>query len=190
MMISRVPASALSDLHAALRVAGPAQPLARLHERGVAGAAASGRRAAPRQSAAWPGLGRPRCARRADPPPAATAADASAGHHRVLPCDGTAAWSPASGPARTGQGRPPASAQIAALIERLATESHSWGCRRIHGELLRLGHRAGASTIGRVLTALKIPRRRSGAPTQPGGRSCARKPPRCSPPACSTRTAR
>jgi hypothetical protein len=41
-------------------------------------------------------------------------------------------------PHRTG--RPPLSAEIAVLIERLATENRSWGCRRIQGELLKLGY--------------------------------------------------
>jgi transposase InsO family protein len=54
-------------------------------------------------------------------------------------------------------GRPPVSAEIAALIERLATENNSWGYQRIQGELLKLGHRAGASTIRRVLKDLQIP---------------------------------
>ena len=58
-------------------------------------------------------------------------------------------------PHRTG--RPPVSAEIAVLIERLATENLRWGYQRIQGELLKLGHRVSTSTIRRVLKALRIP---------------------------------
>jgi putative transposase len=54
-------------------------------------------------------------------------------------------------------GRPPVSAEIALLIERLATENSGWGYKRIQGELLKLGYRISASTIRRVLKTLKIP---------------------------------
>jgi putative transposase len=54
-------------------------------------------------------------------------------------------------------GRPPVSAEAAALIGRLATENKGWGYKRIQGELLRVGHRVSASAIRRIRKALKIP---------------------------------
>src|SRR6266571_3988955 len=82
MMISRVPPPASSHLHPGLRLAGPARPLIGVEERGVAGAAARGRRAAPHQASARPGLGRPSRPNRADPAPAQKAAGAPASHAR------------------------------------------------------------------------------------------------------------
>ena len=49
------------------------------------------------------------------------------------------------------RGRPSVASELRALALRLARENPTWGYRRIHGELCRLGFELGASTVWAIL---------------------------------------
>jgi putative transposase len=49
------------------------------------------------------------------------------------------------------RGRPAVAAELRALVLRLAKENSTWGYRRVHGELCRLGFKIGASTVWTIL---------------------------------------
>ena len=67
-------------------------------------------------------------------------------------CAGIGTWSDAL-ELPTPAGPSTVAAAIRALVLRLARENPTWGYRRIHGELCRLGHqrRIGASTVWTIL---------------------------------------
>src|SRR6266436_5810044 len=54
-------------------------------------------------------------------------------------------------------GRPPVSAEIKALVTRMAAANPLWGAPRIHGELLRLGIDVSERTVSRLLPKRRIP---------------------------------
>jgi transposase InsO family protein len=67
---------------------------------------------------------------------------------------------------RRQPGRPPTPQPIRALVLKMAEENPTWGYRRIHGELVGLGHRMAASTVWRILTTAGIdPAPRRSGPT-------------------------
>ena len=60
------------------------------------------------------------------------------------------------------RGRPPISADVIALIRKMATENTGWGAPRIQAELRLLGHDVAESTVAKYIPQ----RRRDGTPSQ------------------------
>lgn len=59
-------------------------------------------------------------------------------------------------PPTTKPGRPPIDPELRQLILRLAGENPTWGYRRVHGQVHRLGHQVAASTVWKTLRAAGI----------------------------------
>jgi hypothetical protein len=54
------------------------------------------------------------------------------------------------------RGRPSLDGEVPRLVSRLAAENSTWGYRRIHGELCRLGYRVGASMVWTILNGAGV----------------------------------
>lgn len=66
--------------------------------------------------------------------------------------------------ARRAPGRPRTGQSVRSLVLEMARDNPSWGYRRIHGELVGLGHRLAPSTVWRILKDAGI----DPAPTRSG----------------------
>ena len=64
-------------------------------------------------------------------------------------------WAKLSG--RPPGGRPPVSAEIRALVSRMAAANPLWGAPRIHGELQKLGIEVAERTVSRLLPKRQTP---------------------------------
>ncbi len=64
-------------------------------------------------------------------------------------------WATLSG--RPIRGRPPISAEINALVTRMAAANPLWGAPRIHGELRKLGIDIGERTVSRLIPKRRTP---------------------------------
>jgi putative transposase len=63
-----------------------------------------------------------------------------------------------------GPGRPRLDDEVVGLILRMAKDNPKWGCVRIHGELLKVGHQVSITAIRNLLHKRRVP----GSPTRSG----------------------
>ena len=73
---------------------------------------------------------------------------------RIRSWPGIEGWSPRKfdgSKHRQYPGRPPVSAEVEALVVRMARENSGWGYDRIVGALANLGHQVSDQTVGNIL---------------------------------------